>query len=192
MTLFTIPNVAPADLMVNTANAAADNAHSPWTGHDTQVLIIAAIGIAIVVLLIVWLKMHAFLALTIASLFVGIGSGIALEKVPLSFETGVGGVLGYVGVLIALGAMLEVVRRDLVERQGFRRRVFAGLAGARATAMVLALLPAVGVGLGQLMGAAPLRVLLGGGAGGLLLVAGVFLDCAGLLWAERIGQAGLR
>ncbi|MDN5766683.1 MAG: GntP family permease [Humibacillus sp.] len=98
--------------MVNTANAAADNAHSPWTGHDTQVLIIAAIGIAIVVLLIVWLKMHAFLALTIASLFVGIGSGIALEKVPLSFETGVGGVLGYVGVLIALGAMLGKLMAD--------------------------------------------------------------------------------
>ena len=38
---------------------------------------IAAIGIAIVVLLIVWLKMHAFLALTIGALFVGIGSGIA-------------------------------------------------------------------------------------------------------------------
>lgn len=112
MTIFAIPNVAPADLMVNTANAAADNAHSPWTGHDTQVLIIAAIGIAIVVLLIVWLKMHAFLALTIASLFVGIGSGIALEKVPLSFETGVGGVLGYVGVLIALGAMLGKLMAD--------------------------------------------------------------------------------
>lgn len=91
---------------------------------------------------------------------------------------------------IAMGDMLAVVRRDLLERQGFRRRVFAGLAGARATASVLALLPVVGVGLGQLMGAGPLGVLLGGGLGGLLLVAGVFLDCAGLLWAERIAQVG--
>lgn len=93
---------------------------------------------------------------------------------------------------IAMGEMLEVVRRDLVGRQGFRRRVFAGLAGPRATAMVLALLPVVGVGLGQLMGAAPLGVLLGGGLGGVLLVVGVGLDCAGLLWAERIGRAGAR
>ena len=93
---------------------------------------------------------------------------------------------------IAMGEMLEVVRRDLLERQGFRRRVFAGLAGARATAMVLALLPVVGVGLGQLMGAAPLRVLLGGGPGGVLLLGGVLLDCAGLLWAERIAQVGAR
>lgn len=91
---------------------AADTANSPWTGHDTLVLIIAAIGIAIVVLLIVWVKMHAFLALTIGSLFVGIGSGIPLNKVTASYETGVGGVLGYVGVLIALGAMLGKLLAD--------------------------------------------------------------------------------
>ncbi|WP_205678092.1 SLC13 family permease [Arthrobacter silviterrae] len=92
--------------------AAADTANSPWTGHDTQVLVVAAVGIAIVVLLIVWLKMHAFLALTIGALFVGIGSGIALNKVTGSFETGVGGVLGYVGILIALGAMLGKLLAD--------------------------------------------------------------------------------
>ncbi len=86
--------------------------HEPWGGHDTQVLIVAAIGIAIVVLLIVWLKMHPFLALTIGSLFVGIGSGIALGGVALSFETGVGAVLGNVGVLIVLGAMLGKLLAD--------------------------------------------------------------------------------
>ena len=36
------------------------------------------IGIAIIVLLIVLLKMHAFLALTIGALFVGIACGIPL------------------------------------------------------------------------------------------------------------------
>ncbi|MDQ6752217.1 MAG: GntP family permease, partial [Actinomycetota bacterium] len=86
--------------------------HEPWAGHDTQVLVVAAIGIAIVVLLIVWLKMHPFLALTIGSLFVGIGSGIALGGVALSFETGVGAVLGNVGVLIVLGAMLGKLLAD--------------------------------------------------------------------------------
>ncbi|HEY8295531.1 MAG TPA: SLC13 family permease [Micrococcaceae bacterium] len=86
--------------------------HEPWAGHDTLVLIVAAIGIAIVVLLIVWLKMHPFLALTIGSLFVGIGSGIALGGVALSFETGVGAVLGNVGVLIVLGAMLGKLLAD--------------------------------------------------------------------------------
>lgn len=98
--------------MAGAALAAADTANSPWTGHDTQVLVVAAIGIAIVVLLIVWIKMHAFLALTIGALFVGIGSGIALNKVTTSYETGVGGVLGYVGILIALGAMLGKLLAD--------------------------------------------------------------------------------
>ena len=83
-----------------------------WTGHDTQVLIAAALGIGIVVLLIVWVKMHAFLALTIGALFVGIASGLAVDKVTTSYETGVGGVLGNVGVLIALGAMLGKLMAD--------------------------------------------------------------------------------
>jgi GntP family gluconate:H+ symporter len=91
---------------------AVNPADQPWTGHDTRVLIVAAIGIAVVVLLIVVLKLHAFLALTIGALFVGIASGIALDKVTLSYETGVGGVLGYVGVLIALGAMLGKLLAD--------------------------------------------------------------------------------
>ena len=80
--------------------------------HDTQVLVVAAVGIAIIVALIVWLKLHAFLALTIGALFVGVGSGIPLGKVTASYETGVGGVLGYVGVLIALGAMVGKLLAD--------------------------------------------------------------------------------
>jgi GntP family gluconate:H+ symporter len=94
------------------ADAASDAAHKPWDGHDTLVLIVAAIGIAIVVVLIVVVKMHAFLALTIAALFVGLASGIAIDKVTASYEAGVGGVLGYVGVLIALGAMLGKLLAD--------------------------------------------------------------------------------
>jgi gluconate:H+ symporter, GntP family len=101
----------------NTVQAVAtastpDLVHQPLSGHDTQVLIVAAVGIAIVVLLIVWLKVHAFIALTIGSLFVGIGSGIPLDKVTASYEAGAGGVLGYVGVLIALGAMLGKLMAD--------------------------------------------------------------------------------
>ncbi|HZK73025.1 MAG TPA: SLC13 family permease [Clostridia bacterium] len=101
----------------NTVQALAtastpDLVHQPLNGHDTQVLVVAAVGIAIVVLLIVWLKVHAFIALTIGALFVGIGSGIPLDKVTASYEAGAGGVLGYVGVLIALGAMLGKLMAD--------------------------------------------------------------------------------
>ncbi|HZK73323.1 MAG TPA: gluconate transporter [Clostridia bacterium] len=97
---------------LNNAIPTVTTASTSLSSHDIQVLIVAAIGIAIVVLLIVFLKMHAFIALTIGALFVGIGSGIALDKVTASYETGVGGVLGYVGVLIALGAMLGKLLAD--------------------------------------------------------------------------------
>ena len=89
-----------------------DLMQQPLNAHDTQVLVVAAVGIGILVLLIVWLKMHAFLALTIGALFVGVGSGLPLDKVTASYEAGVGGVLGYVGVLIALGAMLGKLLAD--------------------------------------------------------------------------------
>jgi GntP family gluconate:H+ symporter len=76
------------------------------------VLIVAVIGIALIVLLIVAVKLHAFLALTIGSLFVGLASGIGAGGVTKSYENGVGSVLGYVGVLIALGAMLGKLLAD--------------------------------------------------------------------------------
>ena len=91
---------------------ATDPVDEPWGPHDTQVLIVAAIGIAIVVVLIVFVKLHAFIALTIAALFVGLASGIQLDKITASYEAGVGGVLGYVGVLIGLGAMLGKLLAD--------------------------------------------------------------------------------
>jgi GntP family gluconate:H+ symporter len=94
------------------AASAPDLIHQALNAHDTQVLAVAALGIAVIVLLIVWLKLHAFLALTVGALLVGVGSGIPLDKVTASYETGVGGVLGYVGVLIALGAMVGKLLAD--------------------------------------------------------------------------------
>ncbi|GAA3096251.1 GntP family gluconate:H+ symporter [Kribbella aluminosa] len=95
-----LPLVAEADV------------HAPWNGHDTRVLIMAVLGIAIIVVLIVALKVHAFLSLTIGALFVGVASGIGAGDVTKSYENGVGSVLGYVGVLIALGAMVGKLLAD--------------------------------------------------------------------------------
>ncbi|MGW3480447.1 secretion protein F [Rhodococcus indonesiensis] len=87
---------------------------------------------------------------------------------------------------LALAQLLAAARADLSGRMRLRSRTEAGLAGARATAAVLAALPALGVALGQMMGAAPVSVLLGDGVGGVLLVVGTVLACAGLLWTDRI------
>lgn len=87
---------------------------------------------------------------------------------------------------LPMAELLASARADLLARQRFRERTKAALAGAKATALVLALLPLLGIGLGQAMGASPFAVLLGGGLGGILLVTGVALVCGGLLWSRRI------
>ncbi|MBY6436395.1 type II secretion system F family protein [Rhodococcus kroppenstedtii] len=87
---------------------------------------------------------------------------------------------------LAPAVVLRSVRDDFDARVRFGRRTEASTAGARATATVLSVLPVLGIALGQAMGAAPLAVLSGDGAGGVLGVVGVTLVCAGLLWTDRI------
>lgn len=87
---------------------------------------------------------------------------------------------------LAIAVLMRAAHRDLVERARFESRVTAGMAGARTTATVLAVLPVLGIGLGQLVGAEPFRFLLSGGLGGWLLVIGAVLSCVGLLWSDRI------
>ncbi|WP_433682059.1 type II secretion system F family protein [Nocardia sp. CA-119907] len=87
---------------------------------------------------------------------------------------------------LALAELLSAARTDLLGRIRFRTRTTAALAGARATAAVLAGLPLLGIGLGQMMGAAPLHVLLSPGAGTVLLPLGAALACMGLLWTDAI------
>ncbi|MGW5387616.1 type II secretion system F family protein [Nocardia sp. NPDC003963] len=87
---------------------------------------------------------------------------------------------------LALAELLSAARADLGARIRFRSRTDASLAGARATATILAILPLLGVGLGQLMGAQPLHVLFVSPIGRYLLPLGTGLACAGLLWADEI------
>jgi tight adherence protein B len=87
---------------------------------------------------------------------------------------------------LSIATLMQAAQRDIVERERFSATVEAGMTGARTTAAVLAGLPLLGVGLGELIGAEPLRFLLSSGVGGWLLVIGVTLACVGLLWSDRI------
>ncbi|BBX75866.1 type II secretion system F family protein [Mycobacterium shinjukuense] len=87
---------------------------------------------------------------------------------------------------LAIATLMRAAQRDIAERQRFSAMVTSRMAGARATAAILAGLPVLGLLLGQLFGARPLNFLLTGRAGGWLLVIGVTLACGGLLWADRI------
>jgi tight adherence protein B len=87
---------------------------------------------------------------------------------------------------LAIATLMRAAQRDIAERQRFSARVVSGMAGARATAAILAGLPVLGVLLGQLIDARPLTFLLSGHVGGWLLVIGSTLACGGLLWSDRI------
>ncbi|KAA0085711.1 hypothetical protein CIW52_07510 [Mycolicibacterium sp. P9-64] len=87
---------------------------------------------------------------------------------------------------LAIATLMRTAHRDVVGRDRHASRVVAGMAGARATAVILAGLPLLGIGLGELIGADPLRFLLSGGLGGWLLVVGVVLACCGLAWSDSI------
>ena len=93
---------------------------------------------------------------------------------------------------LAIATLMHAAQRDVAERQRFSTRVASSMAGARATAAILAGLPVLGVLLGQLIGARPLSFLLSGHAGGWLLVVGSALACAGLLWSDRITDRVVR
>jgi len=83
-----------------------------WSGHDTWLLALVGISIAVVVLLISWAKLHAFLALMVGALTVSILSGAGVGKAADSFTTGLGNIMGKVGILIVLGAVLGRLMAD--------------------------------------------------------------------------------
>ena len=87
---------------------------------------------------------------------------------------------------LAMSTLMRAAQRDIAERQRFSGHVMSAMAGARATAAILASLPVLSVLLGQLIGADSVAFLLGGRAGGWLLVVGVALVCGGLLWSDQI------
>lgn len=74
----------------------------------------------------------------------------------------------------------------LRDEEQVRREVAAQLAGPRATAVLLALLPAFGLAMGNALGADPLAVLVGTPLGRGCLLLGLLLEAAGLLWTARI------
>ncbi len=86
---------------------------------STPVLLAIGVGgILLLLLLIVKLKVNAFLALLITSILVGLAAGIPLATIPATEDTpeklgiipaiiaGMGGTLGSVAILVALGSML--------------------------------------------------------------------------------------
>jgi tight adherence protein B len=87
---------------------------------------------------------------------------------------------------VAFAPLIDALAADLVEQIAADGERSGEVAGPRMSGYVMALLPVLGLALGVGMGADPIQVLLSSALGNILLLVGVSLICAGLLWSDRI------
>ena len=69
-------------------------------------LLFVLLPIALLVVLIVWAKLHPFLSFLIASITAGLLLGLPADQVASSIQKGMGGLLGDLVIVIVTGAML--------------------------------------------------------------------------------------
>jgi gluconate:H+ symporter, GntP family len=74
--------------------------------HDAFLLISALVAVIALVVLIARFKINPFVVLMTVSLALGIVTGMPLLTIVKSFETGLGGTLGHIAIIVALGTML--------------------------------------------------------------------------------------
>jgi tight adherence protein B len=92
----------------------------------------------------------------------------------------------------SLAAVTAALEDDVRARHRHRLELRTATAGPRASAVVLAGLPVLGLVMGAGIGADPWRVLTTTGIGQVLLVAGVLLEVAGIAWVGRLTRRALR
>ncbi len=104
-------------------------------------LILLTLGsIALLLALILYARVHAFLALLLTSMALGLASGMEPAKVLKSIQAGFGDALGFIAVVVALGAMIgrflehsgggRALAEWLLDRFGRERAIWAVLTSA--------------------------------------------------------------
>lgn len=74
--------------------------------------VILLLGILLLVLLITWAKLNAFLSFVIVSILIGLFNGMDVPAVSASLQKGIGDLLGSIVIILALGAMLGKLVAD--------------------------------------------------------------------------------
>jgi tight adherence protein B len=89
------------------------------------------------------------------------------------------------------GDVVAGLAAALRDEEAHRAEVAAQLAGPRATARLLAVLPLLGLAMGAALGARPFAFLFGGLPGLACLLVGVGLDVIGLWWTRRLAAGAV-
>jgi gluconate transporter len=74
--------------------------------HGMFLILLLVASIVVLLLLILVVRLHAFLALLISAMALGLAAGMPPEKVLKSIQGGFGEALGFIAVVIGLGAMI--------------------------------------------------------------------------------------
>jgi gluconate transporter len=76
----------------------------PANGPYLLLLTLGCVGLLLVLILVV--RLHAFLALILSAMALGLGAGMAPAKVLASIQSGFGEALGFIAIVVGLGAMI--------------------------------------------------------------------------------------
>ena len=106
-----------------------------FVANPTRLLIAAAVGIVVLLLLIIKFKLHPVISMMIAAIIIGVGAGMPLTMISDTVERGVGKTLQGIALLVGLGSMfggiLEVsggaqrIAQTLIDKLGQKK---AGIA----------------------------------------------------------------
>ena len=106
-----------------------------WTLGTPGLLLVAVAAIALLLVMIMKFRIHAFLALIVVSLLTAVATGIPAASIVPTLTAGFGTTLGSVALLVGLGAMLgrmlevsggaEVLTNALINRFGQKRAALA-------------------------------------------------------------------
>lgn len=80
---------------------------------STVTLVLTAVGSVLLLLFLVMkARLHAFVALMLVSIGAGLFSGMPLDKIAQTMEKGMGGTLGFLAIVVALGAMFGKILHE--------------------------------------------------------------------------------
>ena len=91
----------------------------------SPIIITVIISLLILILLVSWLKIDAFLAFLLVSVGAGIVLGIPIEHIPKTIENGIGNIMGSLTLILVLGAILG----KLVAESGAAQKIASVMIG---------------------------------------------------------------
>lgn len=96
--------------------------------YTPLLLVYIALSVGFLFVLVLWLRLHAFIALLLTSIFLGLLCGVDYIDIAAAIQDGMGGTLGFVATVVGIGAIFgqvlessggtEAIARSLIRRFG--------------------------------------------------------------------------